>query len=88
MSSDFLSENNFFDLLVISNTLMSKYDEWRDNVDIISALNSDTNIFGFKLKEFYNNVDDKVVNSINLAFLIYLYINITNSMSIYSLSNE
>ena len=70
-----LAEKNLFDVMIISNTLMSRYDEWKDNVEIISAINSD-NIIRNKITEMYPHVDEKVIQSITLAFLMYLYMNI------------
>ncbi len=69
------AEKNLFDVMIISNTLMSRYDEWKDNVEIISAINSD-NIIRNKITQMYHDTDEKVIQSITLAFLMYLYMNI------------
>ena len=74
MNSNF-TEKNLFDVMIISNTLMSRYDEWKDNVEIISAINSD-NIIRNKITEMCHDIDEKVIQSITLAFLMYLYMNI------------
>ena len=74
MNSNF-TEKNLFDVMIISNTLMSRYDEWKDNVEIISAINSD-NIIRNKIIEMYHDTDEKVIQSITLAFLLYVYMNI------------
>jgi len=73
---DNLTETNLLDMMVISNTLMNKYEEWSCNEQIMSTLNSEQNTVKSRLKEMYYDIDEKVLNTISLSYIIYLYVSV------------
>jgi hypothetical protein len=73
---DNFTEKNLLDMMVISNTLINKYEEWGNNEEIMSTLNSEKNTIKSKLKEIYNDIDEKVLNAISLSYIMYLYISV------------
>ena len=71
-----ISENNMFELMMISNCLTQQYDIWKNNEDIISLLQSNANIIKRKLFNSYVNIDEQTLNCISLSFYLYLYFSI------------
>lgn len=64
MNEDYLS------LLVVSTTLCAKYDQWKEQANILDMHTNETCKF-FKTK--YPDADDKVIKSITMGFLLYMY---------------
>ena len=71
-----ISENNLFELMMISNCLVKQYDIWKNNENIISLLHSSSNIIKNKLFNSYANIDEQTLNCISLSFYLYLYFSI------------
>ena len=75
MNSEILeTDRDKFDILIMATTFCSKYDEWKDNLDIMNVFNINTNSFYNALKLSYPSAEDKVIQSISLAYLMTLFI--------------
>ena len=59
-------------VLILSGYLRAKYDEWNISPNINDALNVQTNSMCIYFKQFFPTADDKMIQSMGLAFLIYL----------------
>jgi hypothetical protein len=77
-----ISENNLFELMMISNCLVKQYDIWKNNENIISLLHSSSNIIKNKLFDSYANIDEQTLNCISLSFYLYLYFSIMKNSQI------
>lgn len=71
-----ISENNLFELMMISNCLTQQYDIWKNNDDIMTLLQSNSNIIKIKLINSYTNIDEQTLNCLSLSFYLYLYFSI------------
>ena len=74
MNFTFESNDEYLRLLMISTTLRGTYDTWIDNPQFSDVLNVETNSTCIKLKKLFPTTDNKVVQSISLAVLVYMYI--------------
>jgi hypothetical protein len=77
-----ISENNMFELMMISNCLIQQYDIWKNNKDIILLLQSNSNIIKNKLFNSYENIDEQTLNCISLSFYLYLYFSIMKNCQV------
>ncbi len=80
-------ETDQTDILIMATTFCSKYDEWKDNLDIMNVLNMNTNSFCKTLKSKYPLVEDKVIQSISLAYSMTLFMICNNSVAV-QIENE
>jgi hypothetical protein len=72
MTDEFL-ETDQINILIMATSFCGKYDEWKDNPDIINVLNMNSNSFCKTLKIKYPDAEDKVIQSISLAYLMTLF---------------
>lgn len=68
------NNNNTMTFMVIVTSLCNKYDEWKNDSNIMSIVDLNTNSICIGLKQMYPSIDDKVVQSIALAFTTYFVI--------------
>ncbi len=67
-------------LIVIATNLCNRYDEWKNDTNIMNIVNLDTNSICIGLKKIYPFIDTKVVQSIALAFTMYFVILIQDDL--------
>jgi len=60
------------DILIMATTFCSNYEEWKNHDDIMNVLDMDTNSFCKKLKLQYPLSEDKIIQSISLAYYMAL----------------
>ena len=69
--------NSGMTLMVIATSLCNKYDEWKNNEKLMNLVDINTNSICMGLKDMYPEIDNKVIQSIGLAFSIYIYLLVT-----------
>ena len=74
------SDNSGVAMMVIATSLCNKYDEWSTNLNIMNSVDIKTNTICIGLKELYPTIDDKVVQSIALAYTMYFVILIQDNL--------
>ncbi len=73
-------KNTGMTFMVIATSLCSKYDEWKNDANIMTIVDLNTNSICIGLKEMYPSIDTKVVQSIALAFTMYFVITIQDNL--------
>jgi len=60
------------DILIMATTFCNNYDEWKNYDNIMNVLDMNTNSFCKKLKLQYPLSEDKIIQSISLAYSMAL----------------
>lgn len=60
------------DIMIMACTFCDKYDEWKNDENIMKILNTETNSFCKSLKYNYQLTDNKIIQSITLAHYMTL----------------
>jgi len=61
------------DILMMATTFCGNYNEWNKYDDVMKVLNMETNSFCKSLKLKYPLSDDKIIQSISLAYHVALF---------------
>ncbi len=72
--SDQNSKNSGMMLMIIATSLCNKYDEWKNDINIMSIVDLNSNSICVGLKKIYPTIEDKITQSIALAFTMYFII--------------
>lgn len=67
--------------MIIATNLCSKYDKWKNDLNVINIVNMETNSICIELKKIYGNLEDKTIQSIALAFSMYFCLLLTGDES-------
>lgn len=76
MEKFFDQDNSFVAMIVIATSLTNRYDEWSSDDNIMGIVDINKNSICVGLKEMYPELDNKIVQSIALAFTIYMMMSI------------
>lgn len=74
-------KKDLLDVLVISNALSEKYNEWSQSSEIMDSLNSSTNTIRLKIEELYPNLDEKITYNMTLSLMLYMYFSVMKCFS-------
>lgn len=74
------SSNSGMTLMVIATSLCNRYNEWCTDSKIMDVVNVQTNTICIGLKQMYPLIEDKVAQSIALAFTMYFVITIQDNL--------
>lgn len=65
--------DNPMDIMMTACALCLRYDEWSNDESILPIINMETNSFCKSLKFNYSEMEDKIIQSISLAYSLSLY---------------
>ena len=65
-----VSIKDWMNFMIFSTTLCGNYENWKNNPNISEIIKIDTNPMCVNLKNDYPEIEDKVIQSITLGFLL------------------
>jgi hypothetical protein len=78
---DKLNSSNYgMTIMFLATTLCEKYEEWKDDSNLNKIIKLDENSICIELKKMYPMISDKVRKSMSLAFSLYIYLLLSDSM--------
>lgn len=75
------TENSGMTLMIIATSLCNKYEEWKNDSNIMKIVDVNKNSICVGLKNVYPTMDMKVMQSIALAFTMYFVILLQNNLN-------
>ena len=74
MNTDSEKENTGMTMMIIATSLCAKYDEWKNDTNIMKIVDVNKNSICIGLKNIYPTMETKVMQSIALSFTMYFII--------------
>lgn len=74
-----MAEFDGLTVMVIATTLCNKYDEWKNDENYMKIVDLNKNSICVGLKKLYPMIEDKVTQSIALAFSFHFYFTLSSA---------
>lgn len=72
--------NSGMAIMFLATSLCERYDEWKDDLNMTTVADLNTNSICLGLKEMYPMITDRVRQSMALAFSMYFYLLVSGGL--------
>lgn len=76
-----MNENYGMTLMFIAANLCDKYDEWKNDSNLMNIVDLNTNSICIGLKQMYPSISDKIRQCMALAFSMYFFLLISEGFA-------